>query len=159
MWQAGRAKTQMYRASIKTNDTGYTLLELLVVVAIVGILATGAPTVYARVVPQFEVRQYANSLATQIRSLRDKARREGETTYLSYSDESEVITGNADSIPTPGNVKVKFKPVGPWQSDGLERVAFYASGSTTGGLFTISRDAISIDLLIDWVSGSVEIFQ
>jgi len=150
---------QMYPAPIRSGDAGYTLLELLVVVALIAILAVGAPTIYARVVPQFEVRQYANSLATQIRTLRDTARREGKPTYLSYSTDSGVLLGEASQIPSPGNVTVMFEASGPWQSDGQERVVFYASGSTTGGIFTISREAISVDLLIDWVSGSVEIRQ
>lgn len=140
-------------------ETGYTLLELLVVIALMALLALSAPTLYARIVPQFQVRQYANEIAYKLRELRREAIDEGEEKSIIYSSGAERVFDIETSFSLAGDVTVVFDPTSPWNTASTETITFYPSGASNGGSFQISKDEISAEVTVDWMSGAVEVSQ
>lgn len=143
----------------RAKDAGYTLLEVLVAVAIISIVAISAPTLYAQTVPKFQVRQYANNVANHLRFLRDSARQDGRARTLSYSATEQLITAAENNALTPSGISVVAEPLGPWQNGAVEEITFYPNGSATGGRLIISRDAVTVTVTIDWISGSIGVEQ
>lgn len=149
-------------------DAGYTLLEVLIVVAILSMTVAAAPTAYSAVYPNYQVRQYANDLANLVRDLRRDAIRTQQVTAMAFTegvgavavtDAPTDLEPGARSIAAPDGLDISFAQTMDWKNVGDGRVEFYPSGATSGGVFEISRGGISVGVTIDWVSGSVEVEQ
>lgn len=149
-------------------DAGYTLLEVLIVVAILSMTVAAAPTAYSVVYPNYQVRQYANDLANLARDLRRDAIRTQQVTAMAYTeggggiavtDPPTDLEPGARSIPSPDGIEISFTQTMDWKNVGASRVEFYPSGATSGGVFEIARGGISVDVTIDWASGAVEVAQ
>ena len=146
-----QGKMRMFPPVTERSDAGYTLLELLVVIAIIGLILSSAPTIYARLVPQFQVREFANDLAVTARHLREEARRTQTVKALVFDGEDGVIA--------PSNLSVRFEQPMAWKTVERNTVEFYPSGASSGGVFIIERGGFQIELSIDWLSGAVKVKQ
>ncbi len=140
-------------------DRGYTLLELLVVLAIISLIVSAAPTVYSNVVPTFQVRQFANDLATQLRQLRDRSRAESKISVMDFDGSSNASALSAIGVTVPDDVTATFEPAEIWATDGMTQLQFFPTGSSNGGTVTLRRDTLEVVIRIDWVSGAVQVEQ
>ena len=158
--RAEAVKIKISQSAITSgSDAGYTLLELLVVLAIVAMMMASAPTLYGRIVPSFEVRQFAADVATFARRAREKARLSQQVTGFVYSPGTKTLVSIDGNLPFPSGMVVEFVRPVPWGNVGENRVEFYPSGASSGGTFDISRGAASAEVEINWVSGAVKVTQ
>lgn len=140
------------------RDGGYTLLELLVVVAIIAMALAATPTLYARMVPNFEVRQFASDVATFARRARERAKRSQTVTGFLYSPAGEVLASLDDEeLSIPSGVAISFERAVDWHNVAENRVEFYPSGASSGGRIEIRRGGVMAAVTIDWVSGAVKV--
>lgn len=140
-------------------DSGYTLLELLVVIAIISLIVSAAPAVYSNVVPTFQVRQYANDLATQLRQLRDRSRATSTVSVIDFDSSSEASALSAIGVAVPDGATATFEPAEIWATDGMSQLQFFPTGSSNGGTITLRKDTLEVVIHIDWVSGAVQVEQ
>jgi general secretion pathway protein H len=156
----------------RKDEAGYTLLELLVVVAIIAMLMAVAPTAYGLFVPNFQARQFANELANVARDMRRHAveAKVVNTIHLPedssmlrlsryYLDGSGVVQHDAAMLEAPVALTVTLAHPGGWQAAGNADVEFYPSGGSSGGVFTVARGEVRVLVEIDWITGAVAVQQ
>lgn len=148
--------------SLATTDAGYTLLELLVVVALVAMVLSAMPSVYGQLVPSYRVRQFADDLANHARALREHARRHQVVTEIRYVQSGQAFLALGENISVPASVTVEFTPssiAGQESQTGGGAVSFYPTGASTGGTFVVSGNGVRSQVVINWLSGAIEVRQ
>lgn len=148
--------------SLATTDAGYTLLELLVVVALVAMVLSAMPGVYGQLVPSYRVRQFAEDLANHARALREHARSHQVVTEIRYVQSDQAFLALGEDISVPASVTVEFtaSSIMNHQSDqDGGSVSFYPTGTSTGGTFNISGNGMQTQVVINWLSGAIEVRQ
>jgi general secretion pathway protein H len=134
---------------------GFTLLELLVVVSLLGIMATTLPY-FTGESNGPKIRQATQGIAADIVSLRDRAVRRRVVTELIIGANGYSAGELVRSFP-PGLV-VSYEPArAALVDEGENRILFYPDGSATGGLITVRRGGSALIIRIDWLNGRVSI--
>ncbi|MBO6504469.1 MAG: prepilin-type N-terminal cleavage/methylation domain-containing protein [Kordiimonadaceae bacterium] len=149
----------MFPASIRGGDAGFTLLELLVVLAILSMVIAAAPTLYSAALPSFKVRQFANDVANAGRFLRERARSEGIEGALMVNEDLNLISTDALVLEMPDDVDVTFAPHVAYGRSSDDAVQFYTTGLNSGGVVSITRRGLTVDVTFDWITGSIEVQQ
>jgi general secretion pathway protein H len=135
------------------------LVELLVVLAIIGLLVTAMPTVIATVAPSMRLKASARSLADALRAIRGTAILEGRETSLTLN----LATGQYQTIAESGTrglppgVALSFE--GPrTEVDGeTATMRFYPDGSSTGGRVVLSMGHNQHSVVAHWLSGRISV--
>ncbi len=139
------------------GNAGYTLLELLVALAIIAMAVTAVPAIYEQVIPNYRVRQFANDFAYHLRSLREAARSEGIMKQINFDALPMQLAPNNGSIPE--DTEIEFQPSSLWNSEGVRSLRFYPNGSSNGGEITVIRRNLRVKVVVDWVSGAIQVKQ
>ncbi len=139
---------------------GFTLLELLVVLAIIGAVLAITPVLFSRGAPTAEIRSAAREVASAVRLTRSRAiagnremvfRLDVDTGEYSAGDESERarLSGKIQL----GLFTAESERTG--QSKG--GIRFFPDGTSTGGRITVANTALSYEIAVNWLTGKVEI--
>ncbi|NVJ70800.1 MAG: hypothetical protein HWE08_10630 [Alphaproteobacteria bacterium] len=142
------------------------MLELLVVLAIISMIVLSVPTAYSVLVPNLQVRQYANDLANLARELKHEAVRYNSVTGLIFDPTAKTVSGLgwhdsdlAKELEVPSDVMVSFERQMKWKVPSDNRVEFYPTGGTSGGVLSVERGNVRVDVAIDWMSGGIQVQQ
>lgn len=139
---------------------GFTLVELLVVLVVIGLLVAVAPLTLNRVVPSLELRTKTRELAAALRNARGAAIRDNREAALTLDVEANWyrLDGRAREQAIPSDIELKLlTATSELEGQGAGRVRFFPDGSSTGGQITLARGDDTYYILIDWLSGRVEI--
>lgn len=138
---------------------GFTLVELLVVFAIVALLMGLMPIAFERLRDGAAYRDTVRTMASELRSARYRAMVEGRT--LSFVvDLDQPAFGVSDDRtwrPIPESLRVRAVVAGI-ESNGAGKVAirFLPGGGATGGSIDVIRaSGAGTRLRVDWLSGRV----
>lgn len=143
-----------------TRVVGFTLLELLVVLAIAGLVMAITPPLIAQAIPGVQLKAASRGVASALREARNKAIGESRAQRLAIDLESRrywVERGRAaGDIPEPIEIELT---VAESQRDGDDRgaVAFFPDGSSTGGRITLARGDVRYEVTVDWLTGRVAV--
>lgn len=127
--QAGSAETG------GSGEAGFTLVELLVVLAVIGLLIAATPAILSAARPGVEARATTAELANDLRAARAKAIAENREIVMVFD-----LHGNAYAMQSDGNshklpraLKMKFVD-GDSRSEGAAvEIRFFPDGSSSGG--------------------------
>ena len=150
---------RMFPASIRGREAGFTLLEMLVVLAILSNQLAAVPTLYSKIIPSYQLRQFANDVANAGRTLRDKARLDGGTKKISIVTSLNLVSAEEVSIDMPADVVVVFEPATAYSDAPSDVIYFYANGATSGGKLRLSKGNLEVSVDFDWMSGAVSVQQ
>ncbi len=130
------------------NSDGYTLLELLVVMAILSTLAAVAIPVASRSVESAMLNSDVRETVVELRRLESEAVARQTTISVSQGKEGTLSfsTGESWTVPS-GSVIALTSP----------RVSFYPDGTSGGGALEVSRGGDNITIAVAWLSGDVEV--
>lgn len=133
---------------------GFTLLEMLVVLAIIAVLTALVFSVPRLGVPRREILAVSRGLQDDVRSGRMLARRLGRPVDL-VIDVADRTWRSADGtehrIPQDVSVVLKTAAFGGEQS-GAGHVRFFPDGSSTGAEVTIGTGSLQQRLVVDWLT-------
>jgi general secretion pathway protein H len=130
-------------------DNGYTLLELLVVLGIVGLIAAFAVPVAGRTIENIALQADARSLVVMLRRVESQAVQRQETISVTIAD-GKLVASSGDELDPPDGGKIAF--LGE-----TDRIDLFPDGSSSGGKLAIGRDDRSLEIDVGWLSGEVKV--
>jgi prepilin-type N-terminal cleavage/methylation domain-containing protein len=141
------------------HDTGFTLLEVIIVVFLM-VLVLGLATVFfARTLSSSKLNATAREMSATIRSAKSFAEIHGEKQIISIDLDSKSygIEGKKSKrIPSSVAVKV-LDPLTGEIANGKYQIILNAFGGIEGGTIVLSQDKRSVSIAPDPVVGSVMI--
>lgn len=128
----------------RARTDGFTLLELLVVLAIMGLMLTVAAPFTVRTVENAQLRADTRELVSDLRALRRRAIDRRETIAVTSLFE------NTRRLPGHASYRARFVPAA-----GSEALVFYPDGTSSGGTFRLEEGGRSAEVSVAWLSGVV----
>ena len=136
---------------------GFTLIELMVVFAIMALVAAMAPTAYEKLRDGVQYRDTVRTMMAQLRSARHTSVSQGVAVRftIDLKDNTYGLAGASHAIPEAVNIRTvvadrEFVP------NSAASIVFLASGGSTGGSVEIIRKTgVGTRLRVDWLSGRV----
>lgn len=146
------------RTSRAGSESGYTLTELLVVLAITLLIVGITPALYRTVVPAAQLKSNAVSLLGYLRAQQLTALRSGQAISLQIhahhiGDRRRNQTGFDLAAPAELSYQPSF-----FDSDraGAD-LTFYPDGTSSGGIVTLQRGHSHQTIEINWLTGRTAI--
>jgi general secretion pathway protein H len=139
------------------TSKGFTLIEALVVIAIMALLMTGVPRMIAAL-PGVQLRAAADDMADRLKGLRDEALRRGATTALTFDLGARSFRISIDPVPRKlAEVvdQVELKTPAALRPDQTAGIRFFADGTATAGTILLRHGQNSASITIDWLTGQV----
>lgn len=141
---------------------GFTLVELLVVLAIISLLLALTPAAFNRIMPGLEVQSATRQLAASLRSARSAAIRDNTETTLTIDLEARLYRldelGREQAIDEGIEVSM-LTARSELESEQTGRIRFYPDGTSTGGRVTFAGGGAAYDVLVDWLTGRIRIIE
>lgn len=127
------------------EEKGFTLLELLVVLAIAGLMISIAAPFAVRTIENAALRADARQVASELRAVRQRAIDRQETIAVSSLSALAASRGGNASMP-----RGRFASAGG-------PATFYPDGTSSGAAFRLIEGDRAIDIKVAWLTGAVTI--
>lgn len=144
----------------RRSDSGITLIEMLVVLAIVGLLYALAMPAWRSPVRSTELRAAALNLTSHLRAARAAAIARGRATGITIDVPNRRYTSEFDgrvyALPSDFGVSVRAAD-GLTQHRDAARILFFADGSSSGGHVRLQSGGRTVEVGIEWLTGVVRV--
>ncbi|WP_255420371.1 MULTISPECIES: GspH/FimT family pseudopilin [Oleiagrimonas] len=149
------------RRSIRPDASGFTLLEMLVVIILISIAATVVAISVTRGLTSARIRSASADLAAALRYTRAQAIVHGKQETLTVDVAQHIYQA-------PGRPKVELpKGMALALTSAVEdridqhrgRIRFFPDGSSTGGRITLSHGQREWHVNVAWLTGSVAVVE
>ena len=143
------------RPSRTGNSDGFTLTELLVVLAIIGLIIVATPTLIQAALPGARATAAARALASDLRAMRAEAIARGAATRVVFEPLQQTFTDEPrHSVHSlPGGVRFGFAA----RDDAARAIVFYPDGSSSGGAVFVGNERFRHRVATDWLTGRVSV--
>ena len=140
------------------HNRGFTLLELLMVLAIVSLMIAVVPPLLSGLGGGTELRGTARQLAAAMRIARSEAilRRQEAVLTLDLEERFFQVAGDTQKVSLPESIKVKLYTAQAELLDGATgAIRFFPDGTSTGGHVALANEKIGYSVNVDWLTGRV----
>ncbi|MEM9533701.1 MAG: GspH/FimT family protein [Pseudomonadota bacterium] len=139
-------------------QTGFSLIELLVVLVLAGLLASLVGGSVIRNLDGVKTRQAGKNLVTALRYTRGQAivKREEQTLEVNIEDRS-FRAPSKDAVVLPDGVDVTLKTAAFDLEGTVGKVRFFPDGSSTGAQITLSAGRRSWLISVGWLTGEIDL--
>lgn len=152
--------TQTARAKGSEQQLGFSILEMLVVLAILAVaFALVAPSL-DRARSALAVRTAAYELAAQLRSARATAHAQSVQRMLVFDEPGNTYWSEGMASPrqvAPGSVSTSLMVPQGERVGRMARIRFLPDGSASGGQITLRDKRSTWTVTVDWLSGDVRV--
>ncbi len=142
----------------RRGDAGFTLVELLVVLVVIGLVASLATPMIQTSLPGHRLRAAAEAVRGEFREARARAVRENREVAVLVDVEARTLLGDWSATALALGEGLALKLVSARREragDGRGRIRFYPDGSSTGGIVTLGDGRTAYRLEVDWFDGRV----
>ena len=142
------------------GEAGFSLLEIICVVAIFAILASIALPTIPRGTSRARIQSYALAMATLLKADRDTAVRRGSVIATEIDPKTRFIRSGATGriVRVPDDVKFDALLAKQCQRRAASSsIRFLASGMSCGGVITLTRGGAGFEVRVNWLTGGIDI--
>jgi len=140
------------------RERGFTLIELMVVFAIMALVMAVAPVAYDRMRSSAQYREVVRGVLAEMKMARQQALLSGREAVFSMNlqDRTYGLDGAPERL-IPAAVSVRATVAASEVSEGSFAIRFLPSGGSSGGSVDVARPSgDGVRLRVDWFSGRVE---
>ena len=138
---------------------GFTLLELLVVLAIIGLLLVATPALISQARPRLDARVATWTLMEDLRAARGLAIASGKETQVVFNIRRDFYTTPPDSTMhrLPKRAVLEFRGPGREVSGSQAIIRFFPDGSSTGGQVRLTSGGSAHRITAHWLTGRISV--
>jgi general secretion pathway protein H len=141
---------------------GVTLLEMLIVLAIMGLVAALVMPMFGPGVSTTELKSSARQLASALRLARSEAMATRQETFVTLDLEGRRFKVAADPREhlLPAGIDLKlFTAQRDIVNDKVGAIRFFPDGGSNGGRITVAAGERKFEVDVDWLTGRVAILN
>ena len=141
------------------SQSGLTLVELVVVLAVLGIVTALVTPAVTSLMPGYQLRATADDIVSQIRYARSLSFESNRPAGF-FVDTGEGLTFAEGATPRfwPKDIAVTFTSAKFLQrGDTVGEIRFYPDGTSTGGLLDLSGNGRTVRIRVDWFDGEISV--
>lgn len=142
------------------HSPGFSLIELLVVLAIAALILAVTPPLLSNAMPGLQLKSTARQMAAGLRYARGRAVAGRSEVNFSVDLEarSVVVTHRDGVISIPDDLDVALvTAASELENETVGHIRFYPDGTSTGGRVTVSYKGNGYAVDVDWLTGRVSI--
>ena len=142
------------------DQRGFTLLELLVVLGIIGLILAFVPGFVLRGQPDFDVEVAARAVADRLRETRSVALLENREQLFALDVEERLFrtAGMRAPVQMDRDIELTFQTArSELLSESIGQIRFFPDGSSTGGSIGLTLDGRHAEVTVDWLTGLVAV--
>ena len=151
---------QILRAGDRGGEQGYTLLELLIVLIILGIATAATGQVITHRLPGFQLEASSATVAGILREARSIAIRDNreQRVVVDFGARTLQIGSAGRKHQLNGSIGISLYTAAS-ELEGKKRgaIRFFPDGTSTGGRVALFADARTNEIVVHWLTGHVEI--
>ena|SRR6516165_1124990 len=144
----------------EASEGGFTLLEMVCVIALVAMLAAVLLPFVPRNTSRARLQAYALEAASLLKADRNAAIRGGSDVTTLVDAPSRAIRSGATAQTLRIPEDVRFEALLPQtcrQRAALSTISFFADGMSCGGAIALTRLDSSYEIRVNWLTGRIEI--
>jgi general secretion pathway protein H len=141
------------------HPTGFTLLEMLVVIALIGLAAVAVSLSVTNGLASARVRAASSELAGALRATRAQAIVHSREQVFDVDTRSNSYDGAKQrNVPLPKGLKVSITSAKEDRPNSYTgRIRFFPDGSSTGGRITLRAGQREWHVNVSWLTGQVQV--
>ncbi len=138
------------------QHSGFTLLELLAAITIVGLVLAVAVPASVRFYESIQYRQAVRDVVTALASARYRAINTGRAQDVSVDPGKNTLEWNGERTELPDGFNVAVHSARELNRDRIGVIRFYPEGGSSGGGVDMERaDGSGVRVSVDWLVGRV----
>ena len=142
----------------RRGDRGFALYELILALAILGMVAALVVPRLARAPGPVEIRTAADEVAALFRTDRNMALRLGRPVVSLVDLEHGIVRGaSGEVVEFPRGIKIEFVQSSRQLAENGSGIRFLPDGRSSGGVLTLSRLDFSYRVSVNWLTAGVRV--
>jgi general secretion pathway protein H len=140
----------------RSSQEGYTLLELLVVLAILAMVLGSATTLATRHSASLDIKAAAAALAAELREARARAISKSQDALVTLDVDGREFwaDGKSQHYALDRDISMELVTAAPERlTDKIGRVRYFPDGSSTGATITLALGTQRAVISVDWLTG------
>lgn len=150
---------RLSRPLTRQGEAGFTLLEMLTVLVIVGMAASLVALSVSRPSDRMTVSALAVEIASRARATRSMAIETGRDARLSIDlgQRNIMSPGRRSHLPIPADIDLNVVASGAEQRGNVSAIRFFPNGASSGGTIRVRQSGSSYEVRINWFTGRVHV--
>jgi general secretion pathway protein H len=144
----------------RIGERGFALIEILCVLAIIGLLAAIILPAFPRATTRARLESYAVETAALLKADRNAALRRQIQVATRIDAEARLIRSGVTgrTVRLPGDVTLEAMLASRCADRNAGRsIDFFPSGMSCGGVIALARPGMGFEVRVNWLTGGVEI--